>query len=321
MRALPPAFLLALALDGCAGSGPPGTRSPELLSDDLEPAVTQVTAGRSGADRDPEISRDGRLLFYASTAHGESYDLYVKSVGSNTTTRLTPLAGDKRFPRVSPANPRMIAFCSNDRGSWELRLIEDYVDAPSKSVVLSDPGTDNLHPSWSPDGRKLVYCSTHDRAAGEWVLKIKDLATGKTHVLEDVDGLLPDWSPAGNRIVFQRMKRRDDWLSSIWTLDFENGAARNVTSIFSSDDWAAIHPAWSPDGSRVAFATAGKSRARAGVMYEADDLWIVGADGMNPMRITSSPAANGMPSWSPDGRIYFVSDRSGGPRIWSLAAP
>jgi TolB protein len=321
MRALPAAFLFALALGGCAGTRAPGTRSPEMLSDDLEPAVTQVTSGRSGADRDPEISRDGRLLFYASTAHGESYDLYVKSVGSNTTTRLTPLTGDKRFPRVNPANPRMIAFCSNDRGSWELRLIEDYVDAPSKSVVLSDPGSDNLHPSWSPDGRKIVYCSTHDRAAGDWVLKIKDLATGKTHVLEDVDGLLPDWSPAGNRIVFQRMKRRDDWLSSIWTLDFENGAARNVTSIFSSDDWAAIHPAWSPDGRRVAFATVGKSRARAGVMNEADDLWIVSADGMNPTRITTSPAADAMPSWSPDGRIYFVSDRSGGHRIWSLAAP
>ena len=308
-----------LLLPGCV---PPGTSRPApMVPDDLEPATTQMTSGRSGADRDPEVSRDGATLFYASSAHGEGFDLYAKSVGSNTTTRLTSGPGDKRFPRVSPANPRMLAYCTNERGSWELCLVQDYVDAPSKVVILSDPGTDNLHPSWSPDGKQIVYSSTHAGAAGEWVLKIKDLAGGTTHVLEDVDGLLPDWSPAGNRIVFQRMKRRDDWLSSIWTLDFENGAARNVTSIFASDDWAAINPAWSPDGRRVVFATVGKSRARAGVLSEADDLWIVGVDGLNALRITTSPASDWMPCWSSDNRIYFASNRSGSPRLWSLQAP
>src|SRR5262245_55607915 len=307
-----PSLLFAIVLSGCLVP-------PDMLAGDLEPPVTQVTTGRSGVDRDPEISRDGLTLFYASTSHGERFDLYMRTVGSNTATRLTSAAGDKRFPRVSPVNPKMLAFCTNERGSWELCLIADIVDAPSTVVVLSDRGTDNLHPSWSPDGRKIVYSSTH--SGGDWVLKVKDLESGQTHVLEDVDGLLPDWSPAGNRIVFQRMKRRDDWLSSIWTLDFENGAARNVTSIFSSDDWAAINPAWSPDGRRVVFATVGKSRARAGVMTQADDLWIVGADGMNATRITTSPAGDWMPCWSTDGRIYFASDRSGSPRLWSLAAP
>lgn len=317
MKIVPAAALSAFLFSGCAA--PPASRPASMVADDLEPAVTQMTAGRSGADRDPDVSRDGATLFYASTAHGERFALYAKSVGSNTTTRLTSTGGDQRFPRVNPANPRMLAFCTNERGSWELRLIPDYVDAPSKAVVLSDPDTDNLHPSWSPDGRRIVYCSTHGGV--DWVLKIKDLVTGTTTVLEDVDGLLPDWSPAGNRIVFQRMKRRDDWLSSIWTLDFEAGAARNVTSIFASDDFAAINPAWSPDGRRVAFATVGKSRTRAGVLTEADDLWIVGADGMNPTRITTSPAADWMPCWSADGRITFCSDRSGSSRLWSLAAP
>lgn len=324
MKFISAPLLCALVFSGCVDPGgprPSGKSPAEMLSDDLEPAVTQATTGRSGSDSDPEVSRDGRLLFYASTRHGEFFDLYVKGVDSNTATRLTTGGGDKRFPRVSPANPRMLAFCSNERGSWELCLIPDYLDAPSKFVILSDAGTDNLHPSWSPDGKKIVYCSTHDKADGEWVLKIKDLASGKTQTLENVDGLLPDWSPAGGRIVFQRMKRRDNWLSSIWTLDYEDGAVRNVTSIFASDDWAAINPAWSPDGRRVAFATVGKSRARAGVLNEADDVWIVGADGINPTRLTSSAAADWMPCWSCDGRVYFISDRSGSARIWSMAAP
>ena len=315
MRILSASLLSALLLCACT------PRPPQLSGDDLEPPVTQVTTGRSGHDRDPEVSRDGKTLFYASTSHGERFDLYRRAVGSNTATRLTSAAGDKRFPRVSPVNPRTIAFCTNERGAWELCLIPDTADAPSTVVVLSDPGTDNLHPSWSPDGKKIVYSSTYEGADGDWVLKVKDLETGRTHVLEDVDGLLPDWSPAGNRIVFQRMKRRDDWLSSIWTLDFENGIARNVTSIFSSDDFAAITPAWSPDGLRVAFATVGKSRAAAGILTRADDVWIVGADGMNPTRLTTSASSDWQPCWSSDNRIYFVSDRANGHRIWSLAAP
>jgi len=307
---------LCLSSGGCA---PPSR--PELFSDGLEPALTQETMGRSGADRDPDLSRDGSLLFYASTSHDEAFSLYVKRVGSNTATRITPQGGDQRFPRVSPAQPRRLAYCSNERGRWELVLIPDYIAQPGKTEVLSEPGTDNLHPSWSPDGKKIVYCSTRSFASGEWTLRIRDLESGRTTVMEDVEGLLPEWSPVGNRIVFQRMKRRDDWLSSLWTLDLEHGEARRMTSIFSSDDWAAINPTWSPDGKRVAFATVGKSRLKAGVMNEADDIWVVAADGLNPTRLTFAPAADGMPRWSTTGRIYFVSDRSGSPRLWSLAAP
>lgn len=319
MRSSSAALWVTLVFAGCVPR--PESRLPERAASPLEPALTQVTAGRSGEDRDPEVTKDGRLLFYASTSFGGTFDLYVRSVGSNTATRLTTGPGDKRFPRISPTRPRMLAYCSNERGRWEICLLEDYAEPSSPAIVLSDPGTDNLHPSWSPDGRKLVYCSTRERGEEDWVLKIKDLVTGKTHVLETVDGLLPDWSPSGNRIVFQRMKHRDDWLSSLWTVDFENGSAHNLCSIFSSDDWAAINPAWSPDGKSVAFATVAKGQGSPGTETKTDDLWIVGSDGLNPTRLTVSPAADWMPCWAADGRLYFVSDRSGSHRIWSLTPP
>jgi Tol biopolymer transport system component len=316
VRHIRSALVLALSLGGCV---PPA--AVQLQSDDLEPALTQETLGRSGADRDPEVSPDGALLFYASTSHDEAFSLYVKRVGSTTATRITTRGGDQRFPRVCPTRPGRLVYCSNERGRWDLVLIDDYLHHPDAAEVLSEPGTDNLHPSWSPDGKKIVYCSTRSFGSGEWSLRIRDLESGKTTVLEDVDGLLPEWSPVDQRIVFQRMKRRDDWLSSLWTLDFEGGEARGLTSIFSSDDWAAINPTWSPDGRRIAFATVGKSRAKAGVMNEADDVWVVAADGLNPTRLTHSSASDGMPRWSSKGRLFFVSDRSGSPRLWSIAAP
>jgi TolB protein len=303
------ALVPLLVLSGCAT--PPSARPPGAASHD-EPALTQVTEGRSGDDQDPEVSPDGRLLLYASSAFGPDYDLFVKSIGSNTATRLTRLPGDERFPKVNPGDPNLVAFCTNSRGGWEVAVL-DLAGDPERIEYVSEAGVDSLHPSWSPDGRRLVYCASDPASRGEWVLKILDRPSAKTHVLEGVDGFLPEWSPADNRIVFQRMKHRDDWLGSVWTVDLEGGIARDLTALYASDEAAAINPSWSPDGRHVVF-----SRFTAGGPPAGDDLWVVGADGTRPTRLTSSPSSDGMPAWGRDGRIYFVSDRRGASRIWSL---
>jgi len=310
MRLFVSALLAALLASGCRSNERPAAE-PEL-------PLTQVTAGRAGEDKDPEVSPDGKRLFYASSSFGNRSDLFTKLVGSNVATRITSGPGDARFPKVNPADPRKLAFCSNSRGEWDICVLEDYTASPPRVTVVSDAGTQDLHPSWSPDGRSLVWCSTDDFARGRWTLRMKDLDSGTTRMLEDVEGLLPEWSPRGNRIVFQRMKERDGWLSSLWVLEIEGGSAKNLTAVFSSDEWAAINPSWSPDGRRVVFATVAKSSARAGVLNEADDLWSMDADGAHATRLTTAPASDWMPTWAPDGRIYFVSNRSGTNRIWSI---
>lgn len=310
------AISLSLVFFGCRGGAAPWETAPP--PEEIEAPVTQVTSGRAGEDKDPEVSSDGKLLFYASSSFGENLDLFVKEIGATTVTRLTRMPGDDRFPKVNPADPRMLAFCSNDRGTWEIYVMPDWKSDPGKTEIVSEPGAHSIHPSWSPDGRFLAYCSAERLGAGEWTLKILDRVGGKTHILEDIDGLLPEWSPRGNRIVFQRMKHRDRWFSALWTLDWEGGTIRNLTSIFSSDDWAAINPSWSPDGKRIVFATVGKSLSRAGTLEEGDDLWTVREDGSLPTRLTVAPEADWMPAWAVDGRVYFVSRRSGADRIWSL---
>jgi Tol biopolymer transport system component len=64
-----------------------------------------------------------------------------------------------------------------------------------------------------------------------------------------------------------------------------------------------IEPAWSPDGSRIAFAS-----KRAGSF----DLYVMNADGTGTRRLTTAPADEGHPTWSPDGeRIAFSRGTSG----------
>lgn len=302
-------FLLTLA--ACGTTGIAVDKLP-----DQETPVTRRTAGGSGEDKDPDLSRDGRTLYFASTAWSDHHDLYAKSIGGNVLTRITSSPSDERFPKIHPARPETIAFCSNVNGEWDIFVIEDYLQEPSKWIRVSDEGADDIHPSWSPDGTRLVYCSTSE--SGHWVLKVKDLVSGRLTVFEEIDGLLPEWNPKDDRIVFQRMRHRDRWFGTIWTLELDQDAVRNVTAIYAGEEWAAINPSWSPDGSKIVFATVARSRAKAGVFGEADDLWIVGADGAGAMRITADPVADWMPTWSTTGEIYFVSKRSGRNGIWSL---
>jgi TolB protein len=78
----------------------------------------------------------------------------------------------------------------------------------------------------------------------------------------------------------------------------------NLTDHLASD----YSPAWSPDGSKIAFAS-----DRAG--GTANDIYVMNADGTDVRRITSSKAIEEYPTWSPDGtRIAFSSQSAG--EIW-----
>jgi dipeptidyl aminopeptidase/acylaminoacyl peptidase len=75
-------------------------------------------------------------------------------------------------------------------------------------------------------------------------------------------------------------------------------------------------PQVSPDGSQVAFAL---TEIDLGGGQRNTDLWLVPVPGGEPRRITTSPASDSRPRWSPDGtRIAFLSTRDGGSQVWVL---
>ncbi len=277
-------------------------------------ATEQISFAGEGADFNPSIDITGEYLLYASTQHGQTSDIYQKSTSGKTVTRLTSDPADDMFPSYSPDNQH-IAFSSNRAGNWDIYIMDAQGGRP---VRLTDDQQEELHPSWSPDGRFIVY-SRLSNSSGRWELWITEFANPvKKQFL--AYGLFPSWcpDPAQNKIVYQQARERGSRLFSVWTIDIVNGEARRPTEIASANNAAAVNPAWSADGKMISFATIIDPDQQDPNNPDFADIWVTALDGNSRAPLTNGEYTNLEPCWGPEGKIYFISDRSGTDNVWSI---
>jgi Tol biopolymer transport system component len=236
---------------------------------------TQLTDA-SGVETGPSISPDGTMFAYASAARG-SWDIYVQRVGGRTPLLVAGDPGkDEVWPAFSP-DGKQIAF-SVSGGAGGIFV----VGATGESVRrLTDFGS---NPAWSPDGRRIVFCSEEVQSAyatsTESELWIVDTAGGAPTKLEvKAASFQPSWSPSGRRIAF--------WVNINGQRDLATiPAAGGPLVLATSDvavDWA---PVWSPDGKFLYFAS-----DRGGSM----GIWRIPVDEASGRALgTPEPAAAGV---------------------------
>lgn len=304
--------------------GLPAPRGESVRLDAGTTNLTRVTHAEEGADFDPDISRDGTRVVFASTQHRPTADIYIKDVDGRTVTQLTNDPAHDVMPKLSPDGQR-IAFASDRAGSWNIYVMPA---TGGQAVQITADRAHDLHPSWSPDGTRLVFCRLGE-VSRRWELWVTSADGNGTASYLGV-GMFPEWCPVpgtgvdgADRIVFQRSRERGGRTFGVWTLDVSGEQAGNFTEIAADPRGACINPCWSTDGRWIVYAAvpgAGAWSSLPGARPPHSSLWMTSVDGKERVAVVSGPASNLMPAWGPDGTIYFVCDRSGRDNVWAADA-
>jgi TolB protein len=205
-----------------------------------------------------------------------------------------------------------IVFSSTSPGHDEIFTLSPGGDPASLEQITYREDLVAYEPSFSPDGRWIVFESHPDLEGSKGVIVKYSLATGEHQTLTpaDQDCRQPNWSPAGDWIVYQKLEagQWDVWVAS------PDGAQHSQVTAGPGDKTDA---SFSPDGRWIVYSADSPE-------IEYANLFIISISGGAPRQVSQYSGYDGAPSWSPDGTwIAFEShpsapDGSAGTHLWLI---
>lgn len=254
-------------------------------------------------DRRPSISPDGKRIAFISDRDG-NLEIYLINTDGTGLIRLTYTPEWEGFPRWSP-DGRHIVFMRglnvvvmDPDGSNQVNLTSDpWADLTPVYMLSGEqmPGAD-LYPSWLPEGTQVVFLSVRDRSFQFYVVNVDGTQ------LTILDSGLPSREVAPDEMVY--------WIPTGLDQNYLNTSDGPAYSMNDAGLALGELPAWSPDGTRIAFQS-----DRDGDM----EIYVMSADRSEIVQLTDNEATDLYPTWSPDGtRIAFASNRDGNLEIYAM---
>jgi tetratricopeptide (TPR) repeat protein len=242
---------------------------------------------------------EARILCQTAAAAAKASPVPVSAQEPGTTPEVgSTTTADAATPAAPPmtAGTGRIVFASFDaiRGQHDLYIVDL---AHGDARLLQANAT---QPAFNTNGTRLAFRSLDPQRLG---LSVLDLASGsRLETTVHAEDSWPTWSPDGGQIVFASDKHGDrKWRLYV----ISPGEVRG-----EGQEWILGQmPAWSQDGSRLAFHGCDQRGDRCGV-------WLMQPGGFNPAPLSSN-ASDTAPAWSPDGsQIAFASTRNGNWEIY-----
>ncbi len=255
---------------------------------------------------DPQLSPDGKRIAFVITEmdkpnNKSSSDIWLIPSTGGDPVRLTNAHKHDRHPRWSP-DGKWIAFESNRSSSYQIYLTSPDGGEPKQ---LTDISTEASQAIWSPDGKYLAFVSAVFPEFSDKPYKESDVLNKQKQ--DDRDK-----SKVKARVFTKLLYRHwDSWVDDkrqhIFVIPIDGGDPRDVTpgdrdavptaTTFSAgDDFC-----FSPDGKELAY-TATPTPPHEESWSTNHDIYTVNLSTAERKQITTNPAADGFPRYSPDGK-------------------
>ena len=263
-------------------------------------------------DSAPAWSPDGKKITFASfrdlhKPKGIIFaEIYVMNPDGTNPINLTQSPKRADFSSSWSPDGKQIAFTSDEGFKW------DGSGGSRRNIWVMDANGGNPRnltnhealdssPDWSPDGMQIAFESNRD---GGWEVDFWKAPSDIYVMTLDGANLInltnhpaadgsPDWSPDGNRIAFVSNRDGDD-NKEIYVMNADGTNPINLTNHPAADRG----PDWSPDGNQIVFVS---NRDGDWERNPKDnwDVFVMNADGTNPINLTNNRAWDSSPAWEP----------------------
>ncbi len=226
----------------------------------ITPGGTADRITFSNGSSDPAYSPDGSKIAFVG---GTNYQIVVMNADGSGVTQVTSTSPAKQDPTWSADGTR-IAFAANSfnvDGQTDLEIWVINADGSGGATQLTNNTFPDTHPAWSPDGNKIAFVATRPGDTDRNIYMMNADGSGQTNITPNV---LTDCSPPTPETCYQ-----------------------------GHDD----DPAWSPDGSRIAYVHSQEPNASG-----LPAVWTMYPTGANKGNLSNNPAVSfDNPAWSPQG--------------------
>lgn len=269
-----------------------------LLATAAPPASSQQRIAARG------LPPGGQWIVFASPRDGDS-ELYAIRPDGSDLRRLTSNRTEDFFPVLSPDGTK-IAFVSSRDGDDDIYVMNRdgsrLRQLTRNSLTKDGAPIQDEAPSWSPDGKRIAFASNRLGQFELYVMAASGTGVRRlTRTGAQVTDTIPAWSPDGKLIAFAS-DRVSPFNTEIYVIRPDRTGLKRLTFTGGSDGEFGDDsmPAWSRDGSRIAFVSN---------RDQQNEIYVMAADGSGQRRVLSRPGTDDLlPRFSPDGtRLVFWS--------------
>jgi Tol biopolymer transport system component len=245
----------------------------------------------------PVWSRDSRKVLFYETDETGAY--LAKSARSRTEiVSIDVSTGERRQYTASNETKLSPQWLPDGKLSYIVRADDDKeglkIWSPDRTVATIAKGTVR-HPSWSVDGKQVVYERIIHQAATEHLISTTSRDADFDLVLSEP---FPSFSPDGAKLLYSAYGR-NGLDTSDTRIQIMKADGTGESTLFHRDGYSAFDAVWSPAGDVIAFCVGKYFRAPG---LPASQIALIKPDGSGFHAVADDGVNNGFPSWSPDGR-------------------